>query len=56
MREYKVYFKIFNKNLVTTVTASSINEAKEIVIKNIKFLKIVSPEDPVDFLKNIFGI
>ena len=57
MRKYKVYFKIFDKKLVTTVKASSFFEAKQKVKDNLTFLKIVTEkEDPVDYLKNIFGI
>ena len=56
MREYKLYFEFYGKKMQTTVTASSMTEAKEIVIKNINFLKIVPVDDHFEFLKNMFGI
>ena len=40
----------------TTVIAKSELEAKQKVKDNLTFLKIVPEEDPVDFLKNIFGM
>ena len=57
MKKYRVYFEFYGKKMQTTVTASSMTEAKTIVRNNVNFLKIVNEtEDPVDYLKNIFGI
>ena len=56
MKKYKVYFKIFDKKLVTTVKASSFFEAKQKVKDNLIFLKIVPEDDPFDFLKKMFGM
>ena len=56
-KKYRVYFEFYGKKMQTTVTASSMTEAKSIVRNNVNFLKIVTEkEDPVDYLKNIFGI
>lgn len=56
MREYKLYFEFYGKKMKTTVKANSMKEAKEIVIKNINFLKIVPEYDHFEFLKKMFGM
>lgn len=56
MRKYKLYFEFYGKKMQTTVIAKSELEAKQKVKDNLTFLKIVPEEDPVDFLKNIFGM
>lgn len=56
MRKYKLYFEFYGKKMQTTVIAKSELEAKKKVKDNLTFLKIVPEEDPVEFLKNIFGI
>ena len=40
MREYKIFFEIFGKKLVTTVTASSPLQAKAMVREAINFYKV----------------
>lgn len=42
--------------MVTEVYAKNEPEVKQKVKDNLTFLKIVLDEDPVDFLKNIFGM
>jgi hypothetical protein len=42
--------------MVTEVYAKNELEAKQKVKDNLTFLKIVPEEDPVDFLKNMFGM
>lgn len=56
MKKYKLYFEFYGKNMQTTVIAKSEIEAKQKVKDNLVFLKIVPEEDPVDFLKNMFGM
>jgi len=56
MRKYKLYFEFYGRKMQTTVIAKSELEAKQKVKDNLTFLKIVPEQDPVDFLKNMFGM
>lgn len=56
MNEYKVYFEIFGKKMVTTIWADSREKAKEIVRSKIIFHKIDNKDDTLDNLMNIFGL
>ena len=55
MKTYTIYFEIYDKKMKTTVEALNENDAKAKVKKKINFIKVVE-NDPLDFLKNIFGI
>ncbi len=55
MKNYKIYFEVYGKKMKTTVKAKTETEAKELIKNKIKFIKVIQ-EDPIDFLKNIFGI
>ena len=56
MKKYKLYFDFYGKKMQTTVIASSRTEAKQKVKDNLTFIKIVPENDPVDFLKKMFGM
>lgn len=45
MKSYIVYFEVYDKKMKTKVLAKDANEAQEIVVSNIKFLKTVLEED-----------
>lgn len=55
---YTIYFSIFGKNLKTNVKAGSEREAQQIIRDKIIFheSKTEIREDPVEYLKNIFGL
>jgi hypothetical protein len=63
---YKVYFQLYGKKMKASVIASSPEEAKEMVINEIEFDKVVvvnviendvKNNDPtVEHLKNMFGL
>ena len=57
MNEYEIYFSLFGKNMRTTVTARSEDEAYEIVRNKIVFHKGKTRlRDNADRLMNIFGM
>ena len=65
MKEYKVYYEIFSKKMMSTVKAYNAEDAAMIVRKNLVILKTdpIEPEeaslseDPaVNMLRNIFGM
>ena len=57
MTEYEIYFSFFGRNMKTTVTAKSEDEAYNIVRNKIVFHKErTKTVDDVDRLMNIFGI
>ena len=57
MKNYDVYFEIFDKKMKTTILAETTKDAKQKIIDRIKFHKVVENEDdPLNFLKNIFNI
>ena len=55
---YTIYFSIFGKNLKTNVKAGSEREAQQIIRDKIVFhdSKTEIMEDPVEYLKNMFGL
>ena len=55
---YTIYFSIFGKNLKTSVKAGSEREAQQIIRDKIIFheSKTEIREDPVEYLKNMFGL
>jgi hypothetical protein len=61
MAQYKVYFEIYGKKMVTTVEADSIEQAKYTVLCNVRFLKVESihiPKNDIDLPEgwnDIFG-
>lgn len=58
MNEYIIYFSFFGRNLKTTVSANSEEEAYEIIRNKITFYKekTVVVSDNVDRLMRIFGM
>lgn len=40
MRNYKVYFEIYGKKMITTVLAETPDKAKTIVISKLKIVKV----------------
>lgn len=61
MAQYKVYFEIYGKKMVTTVESDSIEQAKYTVLCNIRFPKVESinvPREDIDLPEgwnDIFG-
>lgn len=55
MKNYKIHFEFYGKKMKTTVQANNEHEAVKIVNSKIFIIKVVQ-EDPIDYLKNIFGI
>lgn len=55
MKNYKIHFEFYGKKMKTTVQANNEAEAIKAVKDKIVILKIKT-EDPIDYLKNIFGI
>ena len=55
MKVYKIYFEFYGKKMKTKIQARDENDAKEILLKKIKFHKIEA-ETELDFLKKIFGL
>lgn len=65
MKEYKVYYEIFSKKMMSTIKAYNSEDAAIIVRKNLVILKtdpIEQEEEPtskdpvVDMLRKIFGM
>jgi hypothetical protein len=57
MKEFKVYFEIFGKKMVTEVEANSAAEARQKVIDKMIFHKVVMQDgDTLDNLKKMFGM
>ncbi len=58
MKEYEIYFSIFGKHLKTTIMAYSEEDAYDMVRDKLIFYKSKTKvkENPVEYLKNIFGI
>lgn len=60
--KYRLYFEFYGRHMTTEVEADSKVEAQRKVMNRIRFIE--KPEevkgkeenDPVDFLKNIFGM
>ena len=57
MKEYEIYFSIFEKHLKTTIMAYSEEDAYEKIRNKIVFHKERTKikDNPVEFLKNMFG-
>ena len=65
MKEYKVYYEIFSKKMMSTVKAYNAEDAALIVRKNLVIIKAdpIEPEetplseDPaINMLRNLFGM
>ncbi len=58
MKIYIIYFTIFGKHLKTAVKANSEKDAQQFIRNNIVFhnSKTEIREDPVEYLKNMFGL
>jgi len=62
MKEYKVYFEIYGKKMVSKVKANNKEDARDIVLSKIKFYKIEPNEydeiinDHIDKIKNALGL
>jgi hypothetical protein len=57
MNEYKVYFEMFNRKMVTTVYADDEAEAMNKVSEKINFIKVDRVYDKdVESLMNMFGM
>ena len=58
MNTYVIYFSIFGKHLKTAVKANSEKEAQQFIRNKIVFheSKTEIREDPVEYLKNMFGL
>jgi hypothetical protein len=48
MKNYKIYFEIYGKRLVTTVSAENQEHAKQIIVNKIIFHKIILTDDNDD--------
>jgi hypothetical protein len=56
MRDYKIYFVLYGKKMVTTVKAKSKLEAAEIVKSKIIIHKVEDYTDPtIDFFNTLFN-
>lgn len=65
MKEYKVYYEIFSKKMMSTIKAYNAEDASMIVRKNLVILKtdpVGQEEEPtskdpvVDMLRKMFGM
>jgi len=56
MTNYKIFFEIFGKKMMTEIEAESKYEAIEILKEKIKIHKIRTVDAQVEKLKNIFGM
>jgi hypothetical protein len=56
MKDYTVYFEIFNKKLKTTIRAESKEAAKESIKNRIVFHRVEKkPDDGLDKIMGVFG-